>query len=283
MIVKEQRMAKYPLDKLGIDMKKVASTAGSELSPDGDVAESPSNFVSMRVRGVTFPSRGVVQLKLEADEPLGRPTIERIELNSVPIAGAQVAAESTWTDASKPGTLLTVTGSFDAELSDDTPLAVSGSFDSTRRFAAFRSGGGSSGGTRSAMGSPSPSPSSRPREVVHDDDPQKGRWGGLAVSGSRRLSATVERSARRTDWFDVTLRVVSLEPEREPLTGSVTFHLHSSFRQPERRVRVVNGEAFLRVTAYGAFTVGVEADNGETRLEQDLAELSNVPRDFRLR
>jgi hypothetical protein len=32
---------------------------------------------------------------------------------------------------------------------------------------------------------------------------------------------------------------------------------------------------------YGAFTAGAEADEGNTRLEIDLAELSGVPQEFR--
>ena len=33
------------------------------------------------------------------------------------------------------------------------------------------------------------------------------------------------RSARRSDWFDVVLRVSSIDPA-QPLTGTVRFHLH---------------------------------------------------------
>src|SRR6059036_633347 len=42
-----------------------------------------------------------------------------------------------------------------------------------------------------------------------------------------------------------------------------------------------DGVARLRVVAYGAFTVGVEADEGKTQLELDLAELPKVPKAFR--
>jgi hypothetical protein len=43
------------------------------------------------------------------------------------------------------------------------------------------------------------------------------------------------------------------------------------------------GAATLEIAAYGAFTVGVEANHGKTRLEIDLAELESAPRLFRSR
>jgi hypothetical protein len=36
------------------------------------------------------------------------------------------------------------------------------------------------------------------------------------------------------------------------------------------------------VESYGAYTVGVEADKGKTRLELDLAEIKDAPLIFRL-
>jgi hypothetical protein len=39
----------------------------------------------------------------------------------------------------------------------------------------------------------------------------------------------------------------------------------------------------LKLTAWGAFTVGVLADEGRTKLELDLSELEDAPEDFRSR
>jgi hypothetical protein len=109
------------------------------------------------------------------------------------------------------------------------------------------------------------------------DDPQKGRWGGLSRASGRALSAHVEEVS--SDWFAIDLTVQPTDDR--PLTGSVAFHLHPSFGGEPRVVDVVDGAASLRVHAYGAFTVGVEADGGSTRLEIDLAELADAPQLFR--
>jgi hypothetical protein len=42
------------------------------------------------------------------------------------------------------------------------------------------------------------------------------------------------------------------------------------------------GVASISVESYGAYTVGVEADSGQTHLELDLAELESAPRMFRI-
>ena len=49
------------------------------------------------------------------------------------------------------------------------------------------------------------------------------------------------------------------------------------------QVQAVGGLATLPTKAYGAFTVGVECDDGKTRLELDLADCLQLPRDFRER
>lgn len=111
------------------------------------------------------------------------------------------------------------------------------------------------------------------------DDPQAGQWGGRAEVGGRRVFARVTPSRLRSDWFEVALTVESTDPRR-PLLGSVTFHLHPTFGDKRSRP-VVNGRAKLDLVAWGAFTVGVEADEGETRLEIDLAQVDNAPAGFR--
>jgi len=46
-------------------------------------------------------------------------------------------------------------------------------------------------------------------------------------------------------------------------------------------VEVEGSEAVLTLKVYGSFTVGAETDNGNTKLELDLAEIPNVPKDFK--
>ena len=110
------------------------------------------------------------------------------------------------------------------------------------------------------------------------DDPQKYQWGGQPARNGRTLSADVGRIDR--DWYWIELRV-STDPGAKMLKGPVRFHLHDSFPDSVRTVRARDGVARLRVVAYGAFTVGVEADEGKTQLELDLAELPKVPKAFR--
>jgi hypothetical protein len=116
----------------------------------------------------------------------------------------------------------------------------------------------------------------------HIDDPQKGKWGGEPKSGTRTLSAKVEESI----WpglYSVELKVRSAD-KNDPLKGMVKFFLHNTFRNPEPVISVQNGEAILKLSmVYGAFTVGALADDGRTQLELDLAQLPNVPDDFKER
>jgi len=110
------------------------------------------------------------------------------------------------------------------------------------------------------------------------DDPQKYQWGGRSSANGRSISGAVKRLDR--EWFQIDLKVRS-QPHTRPLTSPVTFHLHDTFDEPERVVEPRNGVASLRLVAYGAFTVGVEADHGKTRLELDLSEIKSAPRGFR--
>lgn len=48
-------------------------------------------------------------------------------------------------------------------------------------------------------------------------------------------------------------------------------------------MQVVEGAAMIERIAYGAFTVGAEADGGATRLELDLVDLPDAPELFRSR
>jgi hypothetical protein len=120
---------------------------------------------------------------------------------------------------------------------------------------------------------------SQPVLIKYADDPQKDQWGGKSKQGGRLLSASIVSIPGTKQLFKVTLRVVSVD-SLFPVKGWVRFHLHDSFTNPEPVIFALNGMATLTLTAWGAFTVGAEADNGLTRLELDLAQLPEAPAVF---
>ena len=119
----------------------------------------------------------------------------------------------------------------------------------------------------------------RTREI-DPEDPEKGQWGGLSVSNHRKITATVR--TLEPDWFEVTIEVRSTDPKETPLKGEVIVHVHPTFFPKIRVVPVVRGIARLVLEGYGAYTVGVEADDGQTKLELDLSEIKKAPLMFRL-
>lgn len=142
---------------------------------------------------------------------------------------------------------------------------------------AIGSGKGASkgGGKPGAKGAVSVAPAPG---TAHDD-PWKGVFGERAEANDRRLSAKVTGS---DGWYKVELRVESTRPKSRPLTGNVQYFLHDSFDNNTPLVTVnQEGVAPLTLYAYGAFTVGVLADGGATKLELDLAALADAPREFR--
>lgn len=115
--------------------------------------------------------------------------------------------------------------------------------------------------------------------ITNLDDPQKGRFGGKSEVNNRKLSATVTES-RLSGFFNVSLKVSSIDASN-PITSETYFHLHDTFLNPVRKVLPINGEAVLEdLLSYGAFTVGVITDFGETILELDLSE-GNFPKKFK--
>jgi hypothetical protein len=118
-----------------------------------------------------------------------------------------------------------------------------------------------------------------PSSDVDPEDPQKGKWGGKAKANGREVRASVREI--EADWFETILTVRSTSPRR-PLQGTVIFHLHPTMVPSTRSTAVRNGIARLKFESYGAFTVGVEADRGATRLELDLATLGGAPLMFTL-
>jgi hypothetical protein len=109
---------------------------------------------------------------------------------------------------------------------------------------------------------------------VWDTDPNKGKFGGSANANGRKLSAEIKPAASRRSAACKIHISVSSTNAKEPLTGKVRFYLHPTFgRWKKYDVTVKNGVAEDDITSWGAFTIGVEADGGETRLELDLSDV----------
>lgn len=116
------------------------------------------------------------------------------------------------------------------------------------------------------------------QQAEDQSDPNKGKFGGQAKSNGRVLSAAVSEIPGSTELFAVRVQVKS--ESDAPLDKPVTFHLHPTFREPRVTVTPSAGVALLERICWGAFTVGVETDDGKTRLELDLALLPGAPQKF---
>lgn len=116
----------------------------------------------------------------------------------------------------------------------------------------------------------------------YEDDPQKGKWGGKSEVNGRMISAKVNPGPF-PGFYMVEIRVVSTDISK-PLTGFVKFFLHDTFINSNPIIAVEENVAVLNLTkVYGAFTIGAEADGGDTKLELDLAELPDAPAEFKSR
>lgn len=126
-------------------------------------------------------------------------------------------------------------------------------------------------------------PANQPAIISYSSDPQKGKWGGNDVANYRKLTAIVKETNWNKEIFDVTLQVESTDPVNHPLSGTVVFHLHPTFSNANPQIFVIDGIARLNIKAWGAFTAGAEADGIHTKLELDLAKLSDAPEIFKSR
>ncbi|GAB4016937.1 hypothetical protein GCM10028808_47010 [Spirosoma migulaei] len=115
--------------------------------------------------------------------------------------------------------------------------------------------------------------------VIHDDDTQKGRWGGLASLNNRALRASVLPSAKYSGYFDVTIEVASTSSD-SPLIQTVIVLLDKTYPEPEIYLIPINNKATVTVVAYEAFTVAALCDNLGTRLELDLQLQKGFPSSF---
>jgi len=111
---------------------------------------------------------------------------------------------------------------------------------------------------------------------ITGDDRNKGQYGGKARANGRKLLAQVEKIPDEDFYRRVVLSVMSTDKSKPLKDGDkVTFHLHPTFNPPVFDQVAKNGVAETTLISYGAFTVGVEADNGATRLEFDLQALDD--------
>lgn len=112
------------------------------------------------------------------------------------------------------------------------------------------------------------------KNVLNPEDPQKGRWGGKRVDEEkgRKITVNVNKIKGEDYLRRLNVRVESTDPVNKPLSGKVTFHLHDTFARPDFDVEVNSGVAETNLVAWGAFTIGAEADDGKTRLEYDISE-----------
>ena len=115
--------------------------------------------------------------------------------------------------------------------------------------------------------------------LQYSDDPEKGKWGNLSINNDKRITASVVAMENNPKLFKVTLHVTSINSSKS-LKGKVTFHLHPTFVNSIRTIEAENGIAQLHLIAYGAFTVGVQIEDG-TKLELNLAEDMSFPEVFR--
>ena len=117
---------------------------------------------------------------------------------------------------------------------------------------------------------------------TEQNDPWKGQFGGKCEVGGRKISAEVKPIKDDPEYFLIRL-VVETTDKQKPLKQPVQFYIHDTFPNDKPTVQPEDGIAELRLRAWGAFTVGVIADDGETKLELDLADDKRFPSLFRSR
>lgn len=116
------------------------------------------------------------------------------------------------------------------------------------------------------------------RRVEDPDDPQKGRFGGLASRQGYSAQAEFTETTSRS-WTRIMMLV-----EGPTFDGDeVLFYLHDSFPKAVRRAYFQRGTARTTVTAWGGFTVGIWLPHQQVELELDLAVLPNAPKMIRTR
>lgn len=113
------------------------------------------------------------------------------------------------------------------------------------------------------------------RPVLFPDDPNKGRFGGLAECAGFMLVAEFYPSD--PGWVEVALEVRSTKGKRPGAGERAHIFLHESFKPSEIAAKFEHGTARLVVNAFGGFTVGVWLPERRVELELDLASLDDAP------
>jgi hypothetical protein len=118
------------------------------------------------------------------------------------------------------------------------------------------------------------------------NDPWKGQFGGLSSKDHAELSATVREVTGRPGTFLVSLLICGRSKiGRDLLAGTeVRLYLHPTFPEPIIRSLTFDREGVIEVkmSAVGAFTVGVQLLSNGDLLELDLSGLRDAPAAFRL-
>ncbi len=118
------------------------------------------------------------------------------------------------------------------------------------------------------------------RKITVVDDPNKGRFGGLAEAGGYRLTAAFTETSPE-GWVDIQM-VVRADRELPPsFSDAVEFFLHPTFNPSRIKVAFRGHEAAVTVRALGGFTVGVWLPAQGIELECDLALLPEAPQVIR--
>ncbi|WP_133064281.1 pYEATS domain-containing protein [Sandarakinorhabdus cyanobacteriorum] len=122
------------------------------------------------------------------------------------------------------------------------------------------------------------SPPAMSRPIQEPDDPQKGRFGGIAERHHFVLSAQFF-ATRNPGWTRIRLTIAG--PARD---GELArFYVHDSFVPPELEGSFLKGRASVEVTAWGGFTVGGWIPSAKLELELDLAQMPDAPEPIRTR
>lgn len=133
-------------------------------------------------------------------------------------------------------------------------------------------------GSKSAAPAPvgaEPKEARAAKAAVDPNDPNKRQFGSVSEANGRKLTATIKPLAGpKSARCQVKIRIESTDPAR-PLTGTVKVHLHPSFGDwSSYDLDVRGGVASDEFVSYGAFTIGVVADDGHTPLELDLVDVT---------
>jgi hypothetical protein len=121
-----------------------------------------------------------------------------------------------------------------------------------------------------------------PGPVVHSDDPQKDRWGGLDTRSGRAARAVLESVERDIFYFSVTVEAT----DGSKLEPPIFFHLHDSYPRSVATIRrVIDGRIakLSEWTATGVFAIGIQVRDAAGHwisLELDLAQLPSLPKRF---